>query len=272
MENMEHFVFQNFGCEIHYWYRKGSEKKWVLFFHGAGVDHRMFEAQFGIFDSTYNIIAWDARGQGLSKLEGGRRFLFSDMVSDCKKLYELYHIDKAILIGQSMGGNLAQEIAYYSPELTDKLVLIDCTKNTVKLTGAEKLQLKTARFAFACYPWKTLLRQSAKASANKDSVRDYISGCFKILGKQTFVDIMMELVVGCLHEDMDYFFRQPVLLICGADDKLGNIRKTARPWAEEDKSILFYEIQDAGHNSNQDQPEIVNMRIRDFLNLQKCEV
>ncbi len=108
---MEHLVFHNFNCEIHYWYRKGTEDKWVLFFHGAGVDHEMFEEQYQIFDDTYNIIAWDNRGHGLSKFEQKAKFYFKDMISDCKKLYKIYNINKAILIGQSMGGNLAQEIA-----------------------------------------------------------------------------------------------------------------------------------------------------------------
>jgi len=52
-----------------------------------------------------------------------------------------------------MGGNLAQEIAYQSPELVEKMVLIDCTKNIGKLTAIEKISLRSARFLFACYPW-----------------------------------------------------------------------------------------------------------------------
>lgn len=262
---MEHLIFNNNNCDIHYWYRRGSGNNWVLFFHGAGVDHDMFESQFEIFDLTYNIIAWDARGQGLSKLPSGKKFLFSDMISDCKKLYELYHIDEAVLIGQSMGGNLAQEIAYYSPQLVSKLVLIDCAKNTGGLTFAEKIELKTSRFIFACYPRKALIRQSANASANSIKVKEYIYNCFEKLGKQTFVDIMMELVSSCLHEDKDYRFSIPVLLICGTDDRLGNIRKAAKPWAEEDKNISLHMISQAGHNSNQDQPETVNKMIKEFL-------
>lgn len=266
MENMQHLVFQNLSCDIHYWYRKGSDDKWVLFFHGAGVDHVMFESQFSLFDSTYNIIVWDARGHGLSKLEHGKRFQFADMISDCKKLYELYHIGRAILIGQSMGGNLAQEIAYYSPELVEKLVLIDCAKNTGKLTSIEKMTLKSSRFMFACYPWKTLIHQSAKVSANTDSVRDYISSCFNKLDKQTFVDVMMDMVGSCLHEDTGYRFSQPVLLLCGVDDKLGNIKKVAEPWAKEDSNITLYMVEHAGHNSNQDQPGLVNALMYSFLN------
>lgn len=266
MKNMQHLIFQNLSCDIHYWYRKGSDNKWVLFFHGAGVDHTMFESQFSLFDSTYNIIAWDARGHGLSKFAAGMDFKFADMISDCKRLYELYHIDRAILIGQSMGGNLAQEIAYYSPKLVDKLVLIDCTKNTGRLTGTEKLTLKFARFMFACYPWKMLMRQSATASSNTNSVRDYIYNCFNKLGKQTFVNVMIDMVGSCLHEDTGYRFRHPVLLLCGVDDKLGNIKKVAEPWAKEDSNITLHMVEHAGHNSNQDQPELVNTLIYSFLN------
>ena len=264
-DNMQHLVFQNLNSEIHYWYRKGSENKWVLFFHGMGVDHEMFEYQFEAFDSTYNLIAWDARGHGMSKLEQGRKFQFKDMISDCKKLYEIYNIDKAILIGQSMGGNLAQEMAYYCSELVDKLVLIDCSKNTGKLTIIERCSLKCSKFIFNCYPWKTFIRQSANACGNKDSVKKYVKDCFERIEKGTFIGIMMDLT-GCLHEDTEFMFRQPVLLLCGTDDKLGNIKKIAEPWARGDSNCMLHMIDNAGHNSNQDNPEMVNELICNFLN------
>lgn len=261
----QHLVFQNLNCEIHYWYRKGSENKWVLFFHGAGVDHEMFERQFEVFDNTYNLIAWDARGHGMSKLEQGKKFEFKDMVSDSKKLYEIYNINKAILIGQSMGGNLAQYFAYYCPELVEKLVLIDCSKNTGKLTGIEKCSLKCSKFIFKCYPWKTLIRQSANGCGNKDSVRKYVMNCFNKIDKGTFIEIMMELI-GCLNEDAEFMFKQPVLVLCGSDDKLGNIKRIAEQWARGDSNCRLHMIDNAGHNSNQDNPEMVNELIFNFLN------
>ncbi len=262
--NMEHLVFQNLNCEIHYWYRQGSENKWVIFFHGAGVDHEMFEYQMEGFDGTYNLIAWDARGHGMSKLQQGQKFQFNDMLSDYKKLCEIYKIEKAILIGQSMGGNLAQEIAYYYPELVHKLVLIDCTKNTGKLTTIEKWSLKCAEFIFKCYPWKLLIKQSAKACGNTGHVKNYVKECFNRIDKETFIDIMMSLT-GCLHEDAEFKFKQPVLLICGSDDKLGNIKKVVAPWANDDSNCTLHMIDNAGHNSNQDKPEMVNERIYSFL-------
>lgn len=267
MQKMEHLTFQNLGCRIHYWFRSGSGDKWVFFFHGAGLDHAMFEDQFGLFDPGWNIIAWDARGHGLSELEPGQKFRFCDMVSDCRKLFELYSIDRATLIGQSMGGNLAQEIAYQYPDSVDRMVLIDCAKNTGKLTYLEKLALRSARFLFACYPWKTLIRQSAEASSNTDGVRKYISDCFRKMDKSTFVEVMLNMSGSCLHEDAQYRFPRPVLLLCGEDDRLGNIRKVAEPWAKEDPNCTLHWIGHASHNSNQDNPTAVNRLITEFLSL-----
>ena len=260
----EHLVYQNIDCEIHYWYRRGTSHKWVLFFHGAGVDHDMFSEQLKAFDETYHLIAWDARGHGLSKLEEGASFHFKDMISDCLRLYDLHEIDKAILIGQSMGGNLVQEIAYYYPERIEKAVLIDCTKNTGKLTLVENILLKSTKFMLNAYPWKTLIEQSANACGNKAHVKKYVIDCFERMDKKTFIDIMIE-VTKCLHYDPEFRFKNPVLLLCGSDDKTGNIRTVAEPWAKEDGNCTLHFIEHAGHNANQDEPEVVNQLIIDFV-------
>lgn len=262
--NMQHLVFNNLNCEIHYWYRKGTENKWVLFFHGAGVNHQMFQEQFELFDDTYNLIAWDARGHGMSKLDQEKKFQINDMINDCMKLYEIYNINTAILIGQSMGGNLAQHISYYYPNLVEKLVLIDCSKNTGKLTSIERMSLKCSKIMFSLYPWNTLIKQSANACGNKENVRKYVKGCYSSIDKATFIDIMME-VTRFLHEDTKFMFKQPVLLICGSDDKLGNIKKVAKTWARDDKNCILHMIDNAGHNSNQDNPQKVNELIFKFI-------
>lgn len=260
----QQMTFSNLNCEVHYWYKKGTSNEYIIFLHGAGCDHLMFERQIGIFEKIYNIIVWDARGHGSSKLDNHRKFYFKDMYDDCLKLFEIYNIDKAIIIGQSMGGNLAQEIAYYRPELISKLILIDCTINTQKLTAIEKISLKLSRFIFACYPWKSLILQSANACGNTKYTKEYVKKCFEKMNKECFIEIMMSLFT-CLHEDNDYKFKQPVLLVCGNDDKSGNIKKTMIGWSKEDNCKLSI-IENAGHNSNQDNHDEVNTNILSFLN------
>jgi pimeloyl-ACP methyl ester carboxylesterase len=224
----------------------------------------MFYDQIKVFDDRYHVILWDARGHGESKLYDGKPFVFVDMISDFLKLCEKYKVEKATLIGQSMGGNLAQAIAYQHPSLVEKLVLIGCTKNTGKLTLAEKITLRFTKFIFLCYPWNTLITQSSNACSNREDVRQYVRECFAKIDKRTFIDIIIA-VTGCLLEDEAYRFKQPVLLLCGQDDKSGNIRKIAKHWADSDDNITLLMIEHAGHNANQDAPEVVNALISEFL-------
>ena len=262
--DLEHKTFENKGCRIHYWHRAADTPNYVIFLHGAGCDHRMFGPQISAFDSRYNLLLWDARGHGLSRLPQNKRFTFEDMIDDFFKLCEIYKISNAILIGQSMGGNLAQEILYRKPEMVSKLVLIDCTKNTGRLTAMEKLTLKLTKPIFYCYPWKTLICQSADACGNTEAVKQYVRDCFARMKRSDFIEVIMSLV-ACLHEDEAYRFPKPVLLLCGTDDRSGNIRKIAAPWAESDPNCTLRMIHGAGHNSNQDNPDAVNKAICEFL-------
>ena len=264
-KNFQQKTFTNLDCEVHYWHKKGTTNDYIILLHGAVADHVMFEKQADIFDPSYNIILWDARGHGLSKLEKQQKFRFADMYEDCLKLFEIHKIEKAILIGQSMGGNLAQEIACYHPELVSKLVLINCTKNTQTLNRYDKILLKMSRFIFHCYPWKTLVRQSADMCGLTDYTKKYVRECFEKTEKQHLIEIMMSLLT-CLHEDKEHKYKMPVLLVCGDKDKTGNIRKAMEIWAKEDSNCKWCLIENAGHNSNQDKPDEVNSAILSFVN------
>lgn len=262
--NLQHKIFQSEKCNIHYWHRPGSTSKYVIFLHGAGCDHRMFEPQLPIFDYSYNLLLWDARGHGLSKLASGDKFRFDDMLKDFLKLCEMYGIKNAVLVGQSMGGNLAQEILYRNPQLVSKLVLVDCTRNACRLSIIERFMLKLTKPILYCYPWKILIDQSANVCGNTETVKAYVRECLSQMKKREFIEVMMSLMT-CLREDETYRFPKPVLLLCGRDDRSGNIRRIAVSWAESDPNCTLCMIENAGHNSNQDNPKAVNRAISKFL-------
>jgi pimeloyl-ACP methyl ester carboxylesterase len=170
-----------------------------------------------------------------------------------------------------MGGNLAQEILFLTPEIISKLVLIDCARNSGNLTPSEKLSLKLSKPILRWYPWKALIGQSADACGNSKHVKEYVKECLSMMRKQDFIKVM-ESTFSCLREDPHYRFPKPALLICGEDDRSGNIRKTAAPWAAADANVVLSMIQNAGHNSNQDNPDDVNKAICEFLSLDPSDI
>ncbi len=252
------------GCSIYYeTERRDNAKDWVVFLHGAGVDHRMFAEQLRAVPEEFNILRWDARSHGKS-LPSSARFSMVQLLEDLLKLMEKENIGSAVFIGQSMGGNLAQEMAYYHPEKVKGMVLIDCTNNSGRLSFSEKLMLSVTKPLLLLYPWKMLVRQSADACSVKPEVRDYVEQCFREIGKETLIEILLE-VTKCLHEDRGYRIRVPFLLLCGDNDRSGNIRKIAGNWAASEPECCFHMISNAGHNSNQDHPEEVNRHIEKYL-------
>jgi pimeloyl-ACP methyl ester carboxylesterase len=259
----EEKIFEYIGCSLYYCTKKAISGKWIIFLHGAGVDHRMFEEQVKIVPQEYNILIWDARSHGKS-VPNTRKFSMKQLLDDLLKIMEIEQIQKAIFIGQSMGGNLSQEIAYYHPDKVEGLVLIDCTCNTAKLSLLDKMILSISKPMFILYPWKTLVRQSADACGMRREVKEYVEECFIKVGKETFIDILIE-VTKCLHEDKNYKIKVPFLLLCGENDPTGNIRKIAEPWSASEPNCTYYMISNSGHNSNQDNPDEVNAHINNFL-------
>lgn len=264
-ENFKELSIRNSDCEVKHWYKEGTERKFIILLHGASCDHFMFEKQVGIFDDSYHIIVWDARAHGLSELNVRQSFSFKEMYDDCLKIFEYYQIEQATLIGQSMGGNLAQEIAYYQPEKVNKLILIESTKNTQKLSSIESFTLKYAKTILKTLPWKWYISNGVKLSGVTEYTKNYVRNCLLKTGKNRHIEIMLS-TLNVLHEDTNYRFSMPVLLICGEESKAGNIKKALSEWAKSDNSISLKIIANASHCANMDNPEEVNKHILEFIN------
>ncbi|MCM3782477.1 alpha/beta hydrolase [Neobacillus mesonae] len=253
------------GCNIHYWITSGKPSSWIIFLHGAGADHNMFEDQLNAvkLQDQYGVLLWDARGHGLSRpMEKG--FSISLLVDDILSIMDREGICKATFIGQSMGGNIAQEVVFYHSDRVESLILIDCTCNTMKLTILERLTIRMTPFLLAIYPWSALVKQSAAASSTQLHVQTYLIDCFQNVGKKDFRKILLE-TTACFHYEKNDQITVPFLLICGEDDHTGNIRKIAPIWASGEPNCEFHWVKDAGHCANQDNPEAVNKLLVSFI-------
>jgi pimeloyl-ACP methyl ester carboxylesterase len=65
--------FTNADCDVNYWCRLGNGTESVVFFHGVGCNHEMFAPQLPLFDGSYNLLLWDARGRKQSIILKGVR-------------------------------------------------------------------------------------------------------------------------------------------------------------------------------------------------------
>jgi 3-oxoadipate enol-lactonase len=92
----------------------------LLMIGGLGFGRWGWFRQVPAFSRHFRTITFDARGE--RDLEDG----VADLVDDAVALLEHLRIGKAHVLGTSLGGFVAQELALMRPDLVDRLILV-CT-------------------------------------------------------------------------------------------------------------------------------------------------
>lgn len=91
----------------------------VLFLHAGVTDSRMWNAQFEEIEGS-RLIRFDMRGYGSSRL-GTQGFTNHD---DAVAVLDHLDIERAVLVGCSIGANTALQVAAAAPERVDGLLLV----------------------------------------------------------------------------------------------------------------------------------------------------
>lgn len=255
-------VLERPGCSLTYRRRDSASGRWVVFLHGAGMDGRMFDAQLPCVPAETGIVVWDARGHGGSQLVG--RFRYGDMVDDLRALVQETAPQHLTVVGQSMGGNLAQSYVDVHPDAVQQLVLIDCTDNHGPLTRTQRWALRMTGPLLSAYPWFLTVRQSAKACGRDAATVSYAARCLERIGKARFVEVM-GFWGDCLTPDPVYRFPCPTKALVGEQDTTGNIAIAMRRLSSRDSNVDLTVVPDAAHNSNTDQPAVVNAILTELL-------
>jgi pimeloyl-ACP methyl ester carboxylesterase len=84
-------------------------------------------------NQTYRIISMDLRGHGKSSAPECC-YTLQDLSYDAKLLLDKLGIDKAIVVGHSLGSMVTQVLAENYPERVSKVVLISSTADTDRVT------------------------------------------------------------------------------------------------------------------------------------------
>jgi 3-oxoadipate enol-lactonase len=107
----------------HTWGRRSGPV--AVLVQGLGVDGRGWALQRGAFGRRYRCIAPDNRGTGRSDVPPGPYDLFQ-MAEDVIAVMDAEGVDRAHVVGASMGGVIAQIVGVLHPERVESLTLA-CT-------------------------------------------------------------------------------------------------------------------------------------------------
>jgi 3-oxoadipate enol-lactonase len=105
-----------------YYEEMGHSGEPLVFLSGLGGDHRAFSLAQRHFSDRYRTLAFDARDVGQSD-RARDPYTTADMADDVAAWLEAIEAPPAHVVGQSLGGLVAQELAIQHPRRVKSLVL-----------------------------------------------------------------------------------------------------------------------------------------------------
>jgi pimeloyl-ACP methyl ester carboxylesterase len=259
-EMKDELVLERPGCAMHVRLTGPSSAPLLVMLHGAGLDHHMFEPQVDVFSQRYRLALVDVRAHGKSRpIE--RLFSIADARDDVLALLDALHIEAATVLGQSMGGNIAQEVVFAAPARVSALVAVDCACNTLPLGLFNRALLAISPALLKMLP-ERMLWAGTVAVSKQPEVRRYLSESIRRHSKAHIIEITTA-TLRALHAEPDYRTPCPLLILRGAHDNAGAIREQAPPWTARDRAT-YVEIPNAGHMSNMDNPAAFNRAVLAF--------
>jgi len=92
----------------------------LLLLHSGVCDRRMWEPQWWPLSESFRVVRPDLRGFGETPLPPGRFSFVDDVVTFLDHL----GIERTAVVGSSLGGRVAMELAATAPERVERLVLL----------------------------------------------------------------------------------------------------------------------------------------------------
>ena len=239
---------------------------WLVLAHCLGGSMDVWQPhQIDTFAKRFHVLAYDVRGHGQSGLPSGD-FTVGDLGDDLARLMDELSVERASVVGLSMGGMLAQCLAIAHPDRVEKLVLADTTSfyegpavqmwleraETAEREGPEALLDGTMERWFTA-PF----RQAHPEVVNR------IRALFKANDRHAYAAAGRALSKFDVRPRLGDI-KAPTLWLCG-DQDAACPPDQARQLAASFHNARFELIESAAHIANLEQPEAFNQAVLNFL-------
>lgn len=247
-------------------YERAGHGPTLLLLHGIGSSHRAFRHQLTGLADSFDVVAWDAPGYGRSA-DPPRPFTLEELADDAVALLDTLGVSKAHVLGQSMGGVVAELIALRHPDRVLRLVLADTNPGSGSLPEPERSDRVRRRL-------EAIERQSPRSIAEARAPALLSSAAPPELVAEV-TDIMAEIrapgyraaAVAMGTTDLSAALQRiaaPTLVLHGSEDRVIPL-EVGRGLAAAIPGAHLVVLDGAGHASQQERPSAFNAAVRAFL-------
>ncbi len=273
---MTHFMFN--GHKV--CYTKQGRGEPMIFFHNAGNDHRIWDAQVAHFSKSYEVYAVDSLGYGQSDKPDidYTLSLYSDMV---EVFMEETGIESPIIVGHCIGSAMALDYTVQNPEKVKALILFNIATLDGLRQGVYGIYYRTTRsrrfnkwvskaLDYLILPrWKTrqeIARQYGETDDFDYQFIDHLMTLYKHPRQlKTLANLAMNFQSFSV---LDHFSKPenfpPVFLLWGEDNRILPL-KSGEAFCDRSMPDLFEVLEKCGHLMMREKPEVVNTLMEVFI-------
>ncbi len=129
---------QSNNTQLHY--EISGEGQPLLFIHGLGSSTQDWDLQVKEFSKAYQVITFDLRGHGQSDKPAGP-YSLPMFATDTAGLLKSLNVKSAHVVGLSLGGGIAFQLAIDFPALVKTMVIVNSAPELVVRTFQDRIRI-----------------------------------------------------------------------------------------------------------------------------------
>lgn len=231
----------------------------VLFLHGIRGNRRNWDHQIDFFAGRgFHAAAWDARGYGSSDDYPGPLNFRDHFVGDVLRVAEHFGASKFHLVGLSMGGRIARNVALYHPDRLHSLTVVNANPGFNAMSADEVRRFVTERKTRTPESIRKLLGSNPRQGAYEELVQS-----LDMIRDESYRKTLEASVAQDRDAPIENI-RVPTQIVAGEEDHVYS-PELARSMSNRIPGAKLVLMKGAGHLANLEQPEVFNQLLLDFL-------
>ena len=250
--------------DVQLWYELQGSGQPVVFIHGLGSSGRDWEAQVAAFAPHYQTLVFDLRGHGQSDKPPGP-YSMAQFAADTAALVTSLGLAPAHIVGLSLGGGIAFQLAADRPDVVRSLVIVNSGPALQVRTLQEKLviwqRLAIVRLLGMRAMGQTLSQRLFPKPEHADLRTTFVQRWAE--NDQAAYLAAFRAMVGWSVLDKLPTIQQPTLIVAADQDYTPVAVKEA--YAKRLPNARLAVIPDARHATPVEVPDRFNQVVLDFL-------
>jgi 3-oxoadipate enol-lactonase len=252
--------------DLEVYYEVHGDGKPLILLHGLGSSTRDWQFQLDDFAARYQVITLDLRGYGQTDHPRGP-YSIRQMSQDVVALADHLEISNFHLLGYSMGGAVALQLAVDHSHRVDKLIVVNSQPSFVPAGFRQKLEYYMRKIVVSTMDVKRLAPVIARRlfpNPDQQELRELVIDRYSKNDTQAYLATLNALANWSVAPQLNDL-TMPTLFIAAEHDYTSVEDK--KRYVDQIPNARMVVVENSRHGTPLDQPEAFKGLVLDFLTI-----